>query len=198
MADTTTVNYGWTMPEVGASPATWGTKLNDFMGKTTGVLGVDAVLKAVSNVANAALPQAGGTVTGELIYNRLRSVPVALTNGTSVTVDLSAGDMFTLNLDQTAGSTIYFNLTNRPTTGICRKLIIVKSNNAADGVFQTSGGTGTVTMQQGDASLQIAEDSALPANVFELICLGDFSGSAGQGNVLVSALFTGQLWGGLP
>lgn len=198
MADTTTANYGWTMPEVGASPATWGTKLNDFMGKTSGVLGVDAVLKAVSNVANAALPTAGGTVTGELIYSRLRSVPVTLTNGTSVTVDLSAGDIFTLDLDQTPGATIYFNLTNRPTTGICRKLIVVKSNNAATGVFQPSGGTGAVTMQYGDANLQIAEDTALPANVFELICLGAFSGSGGTGNVLVHALFTGQLWNGLP
>jgi hypothetical protein len=66
MADTFTANYGWTMPEVGASTDTWGTKLNDSLGKTTATIGIDAVVKAVSNVANAALPSASYTAADVL------------------------------------------------------------------------------------------------------------------------------------
>lgn len=63
MADTTTTNYTYTKPEVGASEDTWGTKLNQNWDD------LDADLKAVSDVANAALPKAGGTVTGVTTFS---------------------------------------------------------------------------------------------------------------------------------
>jgi hypothetical protein len=69
MADTTTANYNWTKPEVGASSDTWGAKINADLDA------IDARMKTVSDaaaaaaaVAAAALPLAGGTVTGQVTF----------------------------------------------------------------------------------------------------------------------------------
>lgn len=60
MADSFTTNYNLTKVEVGSSANTWGGKLNSNFDT------IDTQLKSVSNVANAALPKAGGTMTGKI------------------------------------------------------------------------------------------------------------------------------------
>lgn len=62
MADTTTTNYGLVKPEVGASNDTWGNKTNGNWDA------LDAALKAASDIANAAMPKAGGTFTGAVNF----------------------------------------------------------------------------------------------------------------------------------
>lgn len=71
MADTLTTNYSLTKPEVGASNDSWGAKQNAAFDI------IDAVAKAISDVANAAtttanaaIPKVGGVATSDLTISR--------------------------------------------------------------------------------------------------------------------------------
>ena len=100
-----TVNYNWVKPTVGGDIGTWGAELN------TELDGIDTTVKAVSDVANAALPLAGGTMTGELsiVCATYREVSMLNQSG-AVSIDLSQGVGFSLTFN---GSTT-FSFTNIP------------------------------------------------------------------------------------
>ena len=70
MADSTTTNYAFVLPEVGASEDTWGTKLNQNW------TDLDADLKAVSDVANAAVTLSGTqTLTNKTLTSPAITTP---------------------------------------------------------------------------------------------------------------------------
>jgi hypothetical protein len=75
MADTLTAKFHWVKPEISGSPTTWGVKLNADLDQIdsvvftnqTNVTTAQAAAIAAQNTANAALPLAGGTMTGPLV-----------------------------------------------------------------------------------------------------------------------------------
>lgn len=105
MPDTTTTNYGLTKPQDGASNDTWGPKLNDDLDL------IDSSLKAVSDVANAALPKAGGVMTGRADLKTATLAVAALGAGAGATdLNLANAQHFT----RTATGNTTFTFSNCP------------------------------------------------------------------------------------
>lgn len=86
----TTTNYGWTEPTVGGDSGNWGSILNTLFGA------VDSVVHGIDLMAQAALPKAGGAMTGRLDAKTASMARVVLGGITgAATLDLSAGQAFT-------------------------------------------------------------------------------------------------------
>lgn len=146
MADTFTANYGWTKPSVGGDPDTWGGLLN------TDLDGIDSTVFAVSGVANAALPKAGGTMTGAL------------------TIGGGAGPILLLSNGNAGGAIIKFTGDGATTPS---KFLRVSGgslqlvNNANSAVIFSSDDSGNVTAagQIAGASLSISGNGAFSGTV---------------------------------
>ena len=107
MADT--ANFTWTKPTVDGSDGAWGTILNTLFDD------IDSDLNSVKTTADAALPKAGGTLTGEVQLKTVKNTAVNLGSSLSgsVALDLSAGDFFY----GTATGDVSFSISNAPSSG---------------------------------------------------------------------------------
>ena len=110
MADTTTPNYGLTKPEVGASEDTWGTKINTNLNLIDTQMKVsDDRSAANTTTADAALPRAGGAMTGPITTNSTfdgvdvaaRDAVLTTTTNTANTANTTANAAATLTAVQT-------------------------------------------------------------------------------------------------
>lgn len=107
MADSTTTNYAFVLPEVGASEDTWGTKLNQNW------TDLDADLKAVSDVANAAVTLSGTqtltnkTLTDPAITGTILEDVYTITDGAAFEIDPGNGSvqLITLGANRTPKAT---------------------------------------------------------------------------------------------
>jgi hypothetical protein len=124
MADTT--NYGWEKPNVGGSAGSWGTLLN------TVIDAVDAALFAVSTTATAALPKAGGTLTGivEILTDRYHVVDLGGSLVSGVTIDCSLARFFR----GVCSGGVTFTITNAPTSGKACVLTLELTNAGVVGI----------------------------------------------------------------
>lgn len=122
----TTDKYGWTMPTVGGSGGTWGTELNDLIDKE-----IEEQVKSNENTAAAALPKAGGVLTGEVEIKteRYASMDKGSMSG-STTFDLSAAN-FQFG---TLGGDISVTFSNWPASGKAEFVTIEITNGGAHSI----------------------------------------------------------------
>lgn len=127
MPDATTTNFGFTKPTVGGDSGTWGGLLNDNWDQ------LDTDLQAVKDTADAALPLAGGTLTGTVATKAVNYPRVALGNVSgALTLDLSLGNYFTLTV---TGNITSIALSNVPASGRMVPIFL----------HMTNGGSFTIT-----------------------------------------------------
>jgi len=119
----TTANFSWSTPVVGGSSGTWGTILNTLFDA------IDTDLQAVSDVADAALPLAGGTMTGNIAILTEDYTINALGNITGNPFDVDWADANYQYGTLTGNATLTFS--NPPTTGRVGTLILEITNGAA-------------------------------------------------------------------
>ena len=111
MADSTTTNYAFVLPEVGASEDTWGTKLNQNWSD------LDTDLKAVSDVANAAVTLSGTqtltnkTLTDPAIIGTILEDVYTISDGAAFEIDRGNGSvqLITLGASRTPKATNFAN-----------------------------------------------------------------------------------------
>ena len=150
-----TTNYGWLLPDVGADTGAWGTMLREVFGAATGDLipGMDSVINAVSVIANASMPKAGGVFSGEIEVLTDRYIAVASGNLTgAVTFDMAAARFFHGTVTGTITSVTFDS--SSITSGDAVFIVMELTNGGAFSIgwgstFQWPGGTAPTLTETG-------------------------------------------------
>lgn len=123
-----TDNYNWSLPDVGGDVGAWGAMLRTIIGDDA--TGIDALLQAISDVADAAMPTAGGAFTGEVTVQRDKYTVVDLGNlSGAVTIDLSTARVFHGTVTGTVTSVAF---TNVPTGAVF--VVLELTNGGSSGI----------------------------------------------------------------
>lgn len=116
-----TTNYSWDLPAT--SDTGWGTTLNSIIGDDA--TGIDAVVKAVSDVADAALPKAGGAMTGRQDTHSATHKLTALGQiDGAQNLNLAVANVFSANI----GGATTFSFTNVPSGTWMTGFILILTN----------------------------------------------------------------------
>lgn len=117
-----TSNYGWTKPIVGGSNGAWGTIINTLFDAA------DASLKAVENIATAALAKAGGVMTGRLDLHTatMTRLDMGVVSG-GVGIYLDEAQYFTL----TVGAAMQPSFNNTPAGSFATGVVLRITNGGA-------------------------------------------------------------------
>lgn len=149
MPDPTT-NFEWNLPDVAGDSGAWGTLLNTIFND------IDDELNTAKTTANAALPKAGGVMTGHLdmLSGHITGAHVVGGSGTK-TIDLDAANFYEVTTPLSGA--VVFDITNignysMDSTDFAAVIIKMKNAGAASSItYKIDGVVESIKWQDGSA-----------------------------------------------
>lgn len=149
MADPTT-NYGWDLPNVAGDAGAWGGLVNTILDD------IDGLLFTADAVADAALPLAGGAMTGHVdsLSSHITGATVSGGSGTK-TIDLAAANFY--RVTTSLSGAVVFDITNiagysADSTDFVAVIIQMKNAGVASSIsYEVDGVSESILWQDGAA-----------------------------------------------